>query len=367
MSRILHLSWRSPGHPQRGGAEIFSHETLRRLVEEGHEVTWFSAMWPGAERQEELDGIRILRSGVQWTVHLRAWRWARKHLDEFDYVVDEVNTIPFFTPLWVPASKRRMLIFQMAREFWWRQTPGLFKLIAPIGYVAEPLYLRVYRRTRAMTIAKSTQDQLVDLGLPREAVTVLPIGITSDRDETLAPQEPPFRVIIIGRLEPAKNVEESILAFAELQRTHPEATLDIVGAGAPEYRTALEALVAQRGLRGVTFHGRVSESLKVDLLRGAHVHVFCSHREGWGLTVTEAAAVGTPSVGYDVPGVRDSIGDPAWLAPKADPVALGALMRRLADDPELYERRRQAAWAETDGLRFDGTARAFWAALADPR
>lgn len=366
LSRILHLSWRSPGHPQRGGAETFSHETLKRLVAEGHEVTWFSAMWPGAERHEVIDGVRILRSGVQWTVHLRAWRWARKHLDEFDYVVDEVNTIPFFTPLWVPKAKRRMLIFQLAREFWWRQTPGLFKLIAPVGFVAEPIYLRVYRRTRAMTIAKSTQEQLVRLGLPRDAVTVLPIGITSTRDEALAPVEPGFRVIVIGRLEPAKNVEESILAFAELQRAHPDATLDIVGAGAPEYRTTLERLVAERGLRGVTFHGRVSEDRKVELLRGAHVHVFCSHREGWGLTVTEAAAVGTPSVGYDVPGVRDSIADAALLAPKADTAALGALLLRLATDPAALEAARRSAWERTDGLRFDGTARAFWAALDDP-
>lgn len=343
---------------------MFTHETLRRLVADGHEVTWFSAMWPGAAQQEELDGVQIVRAGRQWTVHLRAWWWARRRLDRFDYVVDEVNTIPFFTPLWVPKAKRRMLIYQLAREFWWRQTPGLFKLIAPIGYLSEPLYLRCYARTVAMTIAHSTRDELVGLGLSGERVHVLPVAITSAPDTALQPKRAPFRVMIVGRLEPAKNVEEGIAAFAELQRTFPEAELDIIGAGTPAYRTALEDLVARRGLRQVTFHGRVSEERKLELMRAAHVHVFCSHREGWGLTVTEAGAVGTPSVGYDVPGVRDSIGDPAWLAPKGDAARLGQLLRAMADDPAGHAEACRAAWRRTEGLSYEATAQAYWRVLA---
>ncbi len=363
LSRILHLSWRSPGHPQRGGAEQVTHETLKRLVAAGHEVTLFSAMWPGAAEQEEIDGIRVLRAGAQWSVHLRAWRWARRHLDDFDYVVDEVNTIPFFTPGWVPEAKRRMFIHQTAREFWWKQTPGLFKLIAPIGYVAEPCYLRLYRRTRALAMSPSTKAELVELGFAPDAVTVIPQSITFTRDSELEPVGSPFRVIIVGRLEPAKHVEESISAFAELQRTHQDAALDIVGAGTPVYREALEAIVAERGLRNVTFHGRVDDARKLALMRAAHAHVFCSHREGWGLTVTEAAAVGTPTVGYAVPGVRDSIGDAAWLAPKGDAVRVGALLLTMADDPALYEEARRSAWRRTEGLSYDATASAFWDAL----
>src|SRR4029453_4086976 len=56
----------------------------------------------------------------------------------------------------------------------------------------------------------------------------------------------------------------------------------------------------------ITFHGRVSEEEKHDLMARAHVHLAASVREGWGLVVTEAAALGTPTIAYDVPGLRDS-------------------------------------------------------------
>ncbi|MCW2783383.1 MAG: glycosyltransferase family 4 protein, partial [Marmoricola sp.] len=329
------LSWRSPGHPQGGGAESLTQEILRRAVQRGHEVTWFSALWPGAEPVTEIDGVRMVRQGVQWSVHLRAWRWLRTRGDDFDLIVDQVNTIPFFTPFYVPASKRRMYIFQTAREFWWRQTPGLFKLIAPIGYLAEPLYLRVYRRTKAITISDSTRDELVGLGLRPTAVDVIPMANTFTPLAGLVPKTGPLRVIVVGRLEPAKHVEEAVAAFAEVQRRVPGAALDVVGSGAPAYREQLVAQAASAGLRNVTFHGRVDEARKHELMAAAHVHVFCSHREGWGLTVTEAAALGTPSVGFDVPGVRDSVGDVRLLAPRGDAAAIAARIVALQEDPEL--------------------------------
>lgn len=357
------LSWRSPGHPQGGGAEALTHETLRRAVERGHEVTWFSAMWPGAAPMEEIDGIRVIRRGRQWTVHLQAWRWLRGRTSEFDVIVDQVNTIPFLTPLYVGASQRRLYIFQTAREYWWRQTSGVFRLVAPFGYVAEPWYLKTYRRTRAITISASTRDELADLGLARECIEIIPMANTFPAVDQLGPKPAGFRVIIVGRLEPAKQVEEGIAAFAVLQRTIPDASLDIVGSGRDDYLQRLQGLIRARDVSNVSFHGRVSEERKHDLMGAAHMHVFTSHREGWGLTVTEAAALGTPSVGYSVPGVRDSIGDPDRLVTRGDCDALGRLLLRYASDPDAYDRVRRQAWESTRGLSYEATTDAFLEAL----
>lgn len=357
------LSWRSPGHPQGGGAENLTHETLRRAVARGHEVTWFSAMWPGAAPEEDVDGIHVIRRGRQWTVHVQAWRWLRRRTADYDVIVDQINTIPFFTPLYVSSRQRRLYIFQTAREYWWRQTRGLFRLIAPVGYVLEPWYLRLYRRTPAITISGSTRDELMALGLPRDAIEIIPMANTFPAVDELAEKEEPFRVIVVGRLEPAKHAEQSISAFAILQREVPEARLDIVGSGQPAYQQQLAAQIARDGLEHVTFHGRVSEDDKHTLMSAAHVHVFASHREGWGLTVTEAAALGTPSVGYDVPGVRDSIADPERLAPRGDIDALGALLIRLARDHAWYRRVRRAAWEDTRDLSYEATTDTFLEAL----
>ncbi|MBJ7518237.1 MAG: glycosyltransferase family 4 protein [Solirubrobacteraceae bacterium] len=357
------LSWRSPGHPQAGGAEVLTHETLRRAVERGHDVTWFSAMWAGAAPTEVIDGIRIVRRGRQWTVHAQAWRWLRGRLGDFDIVVDQVNTLPFLTPAYVPREQRRLYIFQTAREYWWRQTRGLFRLAAPIGYLLEPWYLRAYRTTRAVTISASTRDELAALGLPPEQIAIIPMANTFTPLAELDEKPAGVRVVIVGRLEPAKHVEQGIAAFAVLQQRIPDARLDIVGSGTPEYRRRLEQEIAADGVHGVTFHGRVDEERKHELMRAAHLHVFTSHREGWGLTVTEAAALGTASVGYDVPGVRDSINDPTRLVARGDTTGLGELMCRLLEDPARFEAARRSAWEDARRLSYEATTDAFIEAL----
>ena len=353
------LSWRYDGHPQAGGAEVVTHEMLKRAVVSGWEVTCFTAAFPGAPATEERDGVRIVRRGRQWTVHAQAWRWLRPRVGRFDRIVEQVNTVPFLTPLYVPAAKRRLLIHQLAREYWWRETRGAFKLIAPIGYVVEPLQFRLYRGTAAMTISESSKADLVALGFPPERVSIIPMATHTPRASVLAGRSGPPRLVMVGRLTPAKYVEEGVTAFADIQARLPNATLDLVGTGDPRYRARLQRLVADRGLRGVTFHGRVSETAKRALLERAHLHLFTSHREGWGLTVTECAAVGTPTVGYDVPGVRDSVGDRRALAATRSPAALADRALALLGEPSLYEAVRREAWQRTAAMSWDRTAEAF--------
>lgn len=355
--RLVMLNWRYVDHPQAGGAEHTTHEILRRLVQAGHEVTCFTGAHDGAPPAGEVDGVRLIRRGRQWTVHAHAWRWLRTRLDDFDRVVDQINTIPFFTPLYVPAAQRRFFIHQLAREYWFRETRGPFKAIAPVGYAAEPQYLKLYRGSDGVVGSQSTADDLAALGIPRERMTVMPQPVPFRPDARLAPKDEPWRLVVVGRLTPAKFVEEAIDVFAAVQRRVPAARLDIAGSGDPAYRTRLEERVARDRLDGVTFHGRVDHERKRELLRAAHVHVFCSHREGWGLTVSEAAAVGTPSAGYDVAGVRDSVAEPRLLAPSGDTAALAARVLALHDDRALYERLRAQAWDRTKLQTYERTVR----------
>jgi glycosyltransferase involved in cell wall biosynthesis len=361
--KLAMLSWRYDGHPQAGGAEIVTHEVLKRAVADGWDVTCFTAAYPDASDTDEIDGVRIVRRGQQWSVHAHAWRWLRPRLEHFDRVVDQVNTVPFLTPLYVPEAKRRLLIFQLAREYWWRETRGPFKLVAPIGYALEPWQFRLYRGTDTMTISSSSKEDLVAAGIPSRRVTILPMAVLTEPIEALEPKTHPPRVVIVGRLTPAKYVEEGIAAFADIQRRLPAAALDVVGAGDPRYRERLERLVADLGLRDVTFHGRIDEAGKRRVLERAQLHMFTSHREGWGLTVTEAAAVGTPTVGYDVPGVRDSIADARALAAERTAPALTERALALLTDADLYASVRARVWERARALCWGRTAEAFMEAL----
>jgi glycosyltransferase involved in cell wall biosynthesis len=361
--RLLALSWRYLDHPAAGGAEVVTHEILSRLAQTLDEVTCFTASYPGASTTSTIDGVNLIRRGRQATVHFWAWRWLRKKHGQYDWIIDQINTIPFFTPLYVPAEKRVFLCHQLAREYWWRETRGVAKLAAPMGFLAEPAIMRLYRRSQGVTGSQSTRRDLAALGIPADQVTIVPYPLSMRPLESLPDKHGPLRVVVLGRLTPAKFIEEAVRAFGNVQRVVPEASLDIVGAGDDRYRRRLERIVLGLGLSSVTFHGRVSEEQKRALLAQAHVHVFTSHREGWGLVVSEAAAMGTPSVGYDVPGVRDSIADRRLLVPSGDMFALASRAVALWSDPQLYAEVREAAWRRTHEMSPSASARGFAHAL----
>jgi len=355
--RILALSWRYLDHPAAGGAEVVTHEVLKRLAARGHEVVSFTAQYPGGPSEGELDGVRLVRGGGQATVHAQAWRWLRGKTGGFDRVIDQINTIPFLTPLYVPAEKRVFFIHQLAREYWWRETRGALRAVAPLGYAAEPWYLRLYRNTPGITVSESTRADLLRLGI--RDVAVAPQALTSEPLEELSPKREPLTAIMVGRLTPAKHVEEGVRAFAGIRERIPDARLDIVGGGDDAYRNRLQALVARDRIGGVSFHGRVSADRKHELMERAHVHLFTSHREGWGLVVSEAAAMGTPSVGYDVPGVRDSIAEPDLLAPRGDRAGLATRALDLVSSGDRYEAVRRRAWERARAMSAEATTAAF--------
>jgi glycosyltransferase involved in cell wall biosynthesis len=95
----------------------------------------------------------------------------------------------------------------------------------------------------------------------------------------------------------------------------------------------------------VEFTGFVPEPEKLRLLRGAWVHVLTSPKEGWGISVLEAAACGTTTVASDSPGLRDSVidGETGFLVPHNDVTALAKRIGQVLDDAHLRERLGQAA------------------------
>lgn len=128
-------------------------------------------------------------------------------------------------------------------------------------------------------------------------------------------KEPIPTVIFIGRLSPNKRPGHAIRAFG-LVRRQMHAQMWVIGSG-PE-----EARLRRTAGPGVIFLGHVPEEEKHERLARAHALVATSVREGWGLVVTEAAARGTVAIGYDVPGLRDSIGASGGVLTRADPVSL---------------------------------------------
>jgi glycosyltransferase involved in cell wall biosynthesis len=111
-------------------------------------------------------------------------------------------------------------------------------------------------------------------------------------------------VVFVGRLKRAKLPHHALRAFSIIKREIHDAKMWIIGDG--YLREKLESF----NIKDVTFYGYVSNEKKYDLLSRAHIVLVPAVREGWGLIVTEANAMGTPAIGYDVHGLhglRDSI------------------------------------------------------------
>jgi glycosyltransferase involved in cell wall biosynthesis len=162
-----------------------------------------------------------------------------------------------------------------------------------------------------------------------------------------------------------KGIEVAIRALAAARRQRPDLRLDIAGSG-PD-RTRLERMAAELGLASaVRFHGFVAEGAKLDLLRRTWANVFPSPKEGWGITVMEAAACGTPSLASDSPGLRDSVRHDVTglLVPHGDVDALARRMLELAGDPALVARLGRAAREHAERWTWTAAARATEAHLA---
>lgn len=358
--RILILNWRDPKNPRAGGAETFTFEVARRLVEAGDEVEWFSAAFPGAAPEEDVSGIRLVRQGKQWSVHWKAFgHYRNSHSKRFDVLIDEVNTMPFFSPLWCGIPKR-MLVFQLAREVWWYESP--FPLNA-LGYAAEPHYLKLYRKTPVLTISKSTERDLRRLGFSGP-ITVLPIGI----EPVPQPSQRKLSVptfLFVGRLVRSKQVGDILRAFSLFHQEIGDGQLWLVGDGNGSYTRQLKRQAVDLGVaEKVEFCGRVSADEKGRRMAAAHMLLMASVREGWGLATSEAAAFGTPSVVYDAPGLRDAVKD--WETGRVvppSPAELAKAMVQLWNDKALYTRIAGAARESVRRLSFDATASLFRKAL----
>jgi len=298
MLRILILNWRDITHPRAGGAEVYTHNIADEWIKEGHSVTLFCAAIEGRQEFEDFDGLHIIRRGSRHGVYREAKRFYRREgRGNFDLVVDEVNTRPFGAPKWVGDVPVIALIHQVCREIWNYQTP---LPVAFVGrYLLEPLWLRGYRDVLTVTVSESSKDSLENYGLTR--VVVVPEGHHSAGKRPDVPRESRPTIVFVGRLSANKRPDEAIQAFGLLREAMPTAVLWIIGTGPMEDELRMSAP------EGVQFLGKISPSEKLERLARAHVLIVTSVREGWGLVVTEAAAVGTPAIAYDVAGLRDSV------------------------------------------------------------
>jgi glycosyltransferase involved in cell wall biosynthesis len=363
--RILVINWRDIKNPEAGGAEVHYHEIFRRIADMGHEVTLLSSRYPGSPREEVVDGVRVVRRGPKFLFNYYVPLSCRRLLKEtpFDIVVDDINKVPFYTPLYVTKPILAMAHHLFAETIF-------IETILPLAlyiYLGEALIPLVYRRTPFTVVSESTKNDLAQRGIPAENMRIIYNAVDHDQYSPDPARKSPEPLIgYVGRIKKYKSIDHLIRACKLVFERHATARLEIAGSG--DYLKDLEALARELGMADrVSFRGFVSAEEKVDILRRSHVVVNTSSKEGWGVTVVEANACGAPVIASDVPGLRDAVvdGETGFLVPYGDIEGFAARISEVLDDRALRDRLSEGAVAWAGRFTWDESARATLGAIED--
>jgi glycosyltransferase involved in cell wall biosynthesis len=353
--RILWLTWKDLGHPQAGGAEVLTYEVTKRLAAAGNEVTVFTSAYEGCNAHEIVDGVQIVRSGTyRSSVFSAARQYYNDDLGEhgFDVIVDGINTRPFNASRFARNGERIVaLISQLAKEYWFYETPFPLSYIG--YYFLENRWLRGYVDVPTITVSQSTRKELLELGFSK--VGVIPLGLNFEPLENLGEKESYPVIAYAGRINRAKRPDLLVKAFRNVRDRLPNSELWIIGEG--PFKEKLREIAGD----GVKFFDAASNSERRALLRRAWVLVNPSVREGFGLNIIEANALGVPCVAYDVPGLRDSIRDneTGMLVRASGPDPLSETLLRFLTEDSLRVKLSEGALRYSREFSWDRTAKEF--------
>lgn len=439
--KLLWLAWKDINHPQSGGAEVVGTQIRQRLAKDGYQVTLLTAKYPNSKDREIVDGVEIIRVGNSKYMHyLSAIKYYQKNLkNKYDFVVEEVNTVPYFINFFKGKEKVFLYYNQLAREIWFHE---IFFPLSIIGFLVEPVYTWIQSRfnTHIFTISQSSKKDLVRFGFKPKNFSVVSMAITNeslDKIEGSLPKEKIFTVLFHGSLRAMKRPTDALKAFELFHTKYPDTQMWFSGSGdlrpqmeeyiqnnfgSGDHRVAISrsgeiyelfsenaktfdggnsdtsntknspslkgwqpqvdgvVLDPKTGdtileiplLRGadevggvdfkppqttpITLFGRTTDTHKLELMQKSHVLVATSIKEGWGLIVSEANSMATPSIGYDVDGLRDSVAFGGGLVCEPNVLSLSQKLEEMyllwKDQPAKYLDSRKKALESSKELTF---------------
>ena len=359
--RVSMLAWRDLDDPEAGGSEVHASTVASVWGQAGIEVTMRTSFAAGHPQISWRDGYRVIRKAGRYMVFPRAafsemmgWHGSR------DGLVEIWNGMPFFSPLW-GKGPRIVWLHHVHAEMWQMTLPPR---LATMGSTLESrIAPHFYRRTPIVTLSESSKRELVDeLGFKSQRVTVVPPGV----DPRFAPGSEKSAtplVVAAGRLVPVKRFEELIEVLIRVKANHPGLKAVIVGEG--YRRDDLEAQLRETGAdRWIRLAGHVSDEELLGLYRSAWVVASAAAREGWGMTITEAGASGTPAVATRIAGHTDAIvhEHSGLLVDRREDFVLA--LDRVLRDTALRERLSRGAIEHASRFTWAATARGTLEVLA---
>jgi glycosyltransferase involved in cell wall biosynthesis len=361
--RLQVLGWRDLDDDDAGGSEVHADEFMTRFAAAGLDIVHRTSAAAGQPSEAVRHGYGVVRRGSRYSVFPRiAVSELPGRMGRSDALIEIWNGVPWFSPVWYRRRPRMVILHHVHGSMWDQMLPG------PLGPAGRLLESRVappfYRRTATVTPSESTRRELLTLGFRPDRVTAVPNGVdeffrpahnaTVTATDQVGSKAPVPTVVVVGRYAPVKRFPLALDAAAAARRTIPGLRVQLIGGGPA--RPELEEWVRRHHAGDwVSIAGRVERDELRDAYRRAWVILSASLAEGWGLTLTEAAACGTPAVATDIPGHRCSVvhGVTGLLA---QPDRLGATLAAVLAEHGRRMRLGSAALARARTLTWEASA-----------
>jgi glycosyltransferase involved in cell wall biosynthesis len=323
-------------------SETFASQDVRTLAMSGVDVEVFALRPPAARHEAMLEerslvGIPVHTMPLRRVARgLRLWlarpRWAASLLtwilvSQLHRPSQLARSLALATGALVAFEEMQRRRFDVVHLFWGHYPALVGHLVAQfLPEVRLSVFLGAYdlratypgsgsvarRADVVWTHADANLPAILSLGVAPDRLRVNYRGIDVDAARRIAAEEAErrvrHRIVTVGRLLPAKGVDDVLRAVAQLRERLPDATLVVAGDG-PD-RVRLEDLARELGIDGaVTFLGHVPQNRVWRELARADAFVLMSHEERLPNAAKEAMALGCVPFVTRTAGIEELVED----------------------------------------------------------
>ena len=298
--KILWLAHRDPLNPRAGGAERTIYEVCTRLVRKGHKVTLLTGGWKGCRQSDNIQGITVYRFGRNVGPHLVLPVLLLKK--RYDVVMNDLgHAVPWFSS--TILNKDNIVFFRHLHS---RSLPGQVNLLlAKLITSIEKCYFIIYHNSTFVTESNASRNDLINLGINDSRIVMNPPGVDRNIFHPAAKTSYPT-LVYFGGMRRYKRPLECVFLVKNLLKKVDGIRLFIIGSGPEEEN--IKKLTDEMNMQdSVVFTGRISNEELSKIVASSWLNIHTSVTEGWGYSILEASAAGTPTVAYEVPGVEDAV------------------------------------------------------------
>lgn len=311
LKRILIMTWRDIKNPRSGGGDEVIHRIAKHLAEKGNEVHLLCSRFPKSKKNEEIEGVKILRHGSEYTLPITGFfHLVRNSMKKPDLILEVINVIPWFVPLYSKIPEIAFIHQIQTQQLKGRKSSSFsheFNLIGrTLVLFFERLIPIIYKKIDFITVSDSIKKEMVALGIKKDKINVVNNGIDNIEEDTRIKKTTNPTILYLGRLKKYKGVQYLLESLREIIKTKSNVELRIVGKG--DYEKELKKLVLKYHLQSnVKFLGYISDEEKYKIIQSSWFLAIASLNEGWCIPVIEAGALGIPTVAFANGGLNDSI------------------------------------------------------------